>query len=288
MKIKFLSGIDVKNPAEALSTTIDEIERLTGLVITIHDYRGLLADAEGHPLMPQRVAHRHVCCTSGRYTESGWNMACLADCARDAEKIALTDPRPTVRCCWKGIKELVVPVVRNQGLVFIIYAGTFRDTQYPPRVPLPEKIHREVERLPEIADERLETYGKILQLLGQGMLHYIDLYRGDEVSVPGRKEFIRRYIGEYAHESLTLAKLARQLSLSPSRTRHLVIEYFGCSFQELLCRERMERSRNLLRSGDTPLQDIALAVGIGNVYYFSRVFKKFFGVPPGTYRRKMN
>lgn len=285
MNIKFLDGINPENPGIALSAAIDEIEASTGLNITIHDYRGVLADNDGMPFMPRRVAHRNYCCATGRYSEPGWNLACLADCARDAEQIAMSDPRPTIRCCWKGIKELVVPIVRNQTLIFIIYAGTFRDPSHQPTVKLPEKLYEEIMKLPEITEEKLESYGRVLQLTGHGLLHYIDCYRRNDTPINGRKEFIRQYIADNSHQPVTLEKLAKQLCLSPSRTRHLVIEYFGCSFQELLTRERMERSRNLLRSADTPLQEIAQAVGIDNVYYFNRVFKKFYGVPPGIYRR---
>lgn len=59
---------------------------------------------------------------------------------------------------------------------------------------------------------------------------------------------------------------------------------FGCPFQELLLAERMTRARNLLLSTDYPQKEIARCCGFGTVHYFSRMFRRFYGMPPGRCR----
>ncbi len=48
--------------------------------------------------------------------------------------------------------------------------------------------------------------------------------------------------------------------------------------------KRLERAQLLLTTTDKPLQDIAEKVGIPNLSYFSRMFKRKFGIPPAKFR----
>ena len=43
---------------------------------------------------------------------------------------------------------------------------------------------------------------------------------------------------------------------------------------------------SMLRSSPELLKAIAAAVGCPDIYYFSRLFRRRFGVPPGRYRRQ--
>ncbi|MEI6424540.1 MAG: AraC family transcriptional regulator, partial [Lentisphaerota bacterium] len=103
---------------------------------------------------------------------------------------------------------------------------------------------------------------------------------------PSRKGIIRKFIDDHSHEPVKIGDLARFLYISPSRTVHLVTELFGMSFQELLLEERMTRARNLLLSTSYPTKEIAVETGYKNVFYFNRVFRNFYGIPPGRFRAK--
>jgi YesN/AraC family two-component response regulator len=54
---------------------------------------------------------------------------------------------------------------------------------------------------------------------------------------------------------------------------------------ELIRTSRIERARQLLQSDRQPIADIAEQVGIMDYNYFTKVFKKEFGVPPSVFRR---
>jgi iron complex transport system substrate-binding protein len=43
----------------------------------------------------------------------------------------------------------------------------------------------------------------------------------------------------------------------------------------------------LLCTTEYPIKQIAEIVGFSDVYFFSRVFRKIRGEPPGRYRKKM-
>ena len=49
----------------------------------------------------------------------------------------------------------------------------------------------------------------------------------------------------------------------------------------------MEVASKLLLESNMSLLEIANTVGYDNLYYFERVFKKKFGIPPGKFRKSV-
>ena len=48
----------------------------------------------------------------------------------------------------------------------------------------------------------------------------------------------------------------------------------------------MRKAAELLLNTNASVAEIALAVGLENEFYFSRLFKKRFSLPPSGYRRE--
>lgn len=79
---------------------------------------------------------------------------------------------------------------------------------------------------------------------------------------------------------------ARQLGLSLIHFHRLFNRLMRSPPQRFVIRARMESAARLLHSSDLPLKQIAETVGYPDIYYFSRIFRQHFGVPPGRYRRE--
>ena len=47
----------------------------------------------------------------------------------------------------------------------------------------------------------------------------------------------------------------------------------------------MKKAEFLLKETDEPIKEIAAKSGFSNVFYFSRMFRRFFGTTPGKLRR---
>lgn len=272
-----------------IEQSICSVEEKFDIHITVHDSQGILRDTEGNPLLPGRNLHRNAYCFSGRSTQPNWNSFCTSDCYRQTEEYMVREHKPFIKKCWKGVYELVVPIVRDETLIISLFAGVFRKpgiVKPETKLDLPAKFIRMYQELPELSVDQMESLSGVLQLFGQGILSYIH-QRIDVAEKPGtRKEIIKAFIYHNAHRSIKLADLGKHLYLSPSRTSHVVKQYYNRSFQELLILERMQRARVLLASTDNTLEEICSLVGIANVYYFNRLFKNFFGIPPGKFRRQ--
>ncbi len=280
-----LDAIEPKSPVKMLAASLEHYEAKYGARLTIHDCRGVLYFPDGKPFFPGRGMHMHPYCITGRYEVPGWNKQCHEECMIRTENRAHRLKSPFIRECWKGVTELVVPIERQDSVVLIFYAGVFRPADIAPPENLPLELHEIREHLASVDRELLENMALELQIFGQGLLHYTELYRSRAGVSPEKPAIIRRFIEDHAHEQITLSDLARALHLSRTHTCHLVKFHFGKSFHAMLCDARMARACNLLRSTEMPIKMIAAAVGFSNEFYFSRIFTRECGQPPGAYRK---
>ncbi len=81
------------------------------------------------------------------------------------------------------------------------------------------------------------------------------------------------------------AKLASELNMSETTFRRRFRGAMGTSPHDHLLQHRLARARQLLGGTDLRITAIARQLGYRDVYFFSRQFRKFTGVPPSVYRR---
>lgn len=93
-----------------------------------------------------------------------------------------------------------------------------------------------------------------------------------------------RFEGVPSSGVLEADSVARALGMS-GRTLQRRLESEGTRFSDLVARAREGEARRRTRETDTPLSRIAEDLGFSDVASFSRAFKRWTGVPPGSYRR---
>ena len=84
---------------------------------------------------------------------------------------------------------------------------------------------------------------------------------------------------------ITRADLARRAGLSPSHLAAAFHRAYGCAPLAYLQELRLVEARRRLQSGDASVAEIAAAVGFSDPFWFSRVFRRRWGVPPREMRR---
>ncbi|RXZ78620.1 AraC family transcriptional regulator [Paenibacillaceae bacterium] len=109
-------------------------------------------------------------------------------------------------------------------------------------------------------------------------------YRDDASSADKKViEAAVAYISGYYMHPLTLDELAGLHAMSPKRFSYFFHKYTGYRPIDYVIHYRMERAKELLRTGSFPIRDVAASVGYANPLYFSRAFKQRFGVSPSAY-----
>lgn len=95
----------------------------------------------------------------------------------------------------------------------------------------------------------------------------------------------RRYLEEHWMEETPLSEVAKKCLMSESSFRKRFQEYTGLSPSQYRLNLRIEQAKRLLRSESATVGDAAIAVGIEDVNYFSRLFRKKTGLSPSQYKR---
>ncbi len=92
------------------------------------------------------------------------------------------------------------------------------------------------------------------------------------------------YIHQNLDKLITLEDLAKVVDLNPSYLSDVFSKTIGISPIKFINRRRIENAQELLLGTRLTLYEIARKVGFSDEYYFSRMFKKIVGQPPGKYR----
>jgi len=91
------------------------------------------------------------------------------------------------------------------------------------------------------------------------------------------------YIDAHFAEETTLESAARALEASQFHLSRVFSEVNGLSFTDALTLKRIDRARELLKSGDAPVKEVAARVGYANGNYFAKVFRRVTGCSPTEY-----
>lgn len=84
---------------------------------------------------------------------------------------------------------------------------------------------------------------------------------------------------------LTIGALANEAGLSPAHFARAFRETTGRAPHRYLLALRLQRARLLLGEPGATISDVAVRTGFADQAHFTRLFKREFGVTPGTYQR---
>ncbi len=91
--------------------------------------------------------------------------------------------------------------------------------------------------------------------------------------------------GGYA-EKLTSRDMANALHMSESYFCRIFKRNFGHRFQNYVCAFRIEKAKDLLRTTDRCISDIAMETGFNSFSFFTKSFRECVGITPSEYRKK--
>jgi len=99
-------------------------------------------------------------------------------------------------------------------------------------------------------------------------------------------DYASSFLRENYNKQVSVQELADSLGVSRTTLYERFITAVGTSPKDYLMNLRLDAARQTLESGDMSMDEIAVACGLRDKSYFSRVFKNKFGIPPATYRRE--
>ena len=192
--------------------------------------------------------------------------------------------------CHGGLYEILAPVTANGKLVGFILFGQFRaDSKLPESIL--KRCKTEAERnelekmflsLPYFNKESLKNLLGLLELMVDYIVsHELVQQKGDILY-----DAIISYIDRHYKENPSISQLAKHLGKSVSGISHFLQDRHAESFKTLLIKRKLAEADRLLREfPELPLKNVSTEIGIEDHYYFSRLYRKYRGITPGTYRK---
>lgn len=92
------------------------------------------------------------------------------------------------------------------------------------------------------------------------------------------------WIRNHCAEHLSISDLVRISGYSRTRLFTLFTAEAGLSPNDFILRCRVEKAKDMMREGQSPLVQVALACGFPSSSYFSTVFRKYTGTSPRQWR----
>jgi AraC-like DNA-binding protein/quercetin dioxygenase-like cupin family protein len=128
----------------------------------------------------------------------------------------------------------------------------------------------------------LEKRGLLLLMMESWYDAVVD--RSPRLNCHPAVEFARNEIARNVMARLTTDSLSEQTKLSADHFGRLFKQQTGFTVREYVANQRLLEARRLLIEGKDNVSEIALAVGYDDPFYFSRQFRKAFGVAPSRFR----
>lgn len=192
--------------------------------------------------------------------------------------------------CHAGLHECLAPVYVQGGVAGFLMFGQFRiegDSE-PDWDKMPASV-REMMRNAYFStqcfsEEKLQAVLGMLKTL----VDYISVRELAVLQSDRLRSEINSYIEKHASEDIRLPDMARKLGRSVSTISQFLRNNYRTSFKNLLLDARLKIAESMWRKNPgATVSEVAFASGFCDQFYFSRVFSRRRGMPPGKFRNQM-
>lgn len=114
-------------------------------------------------------------------------------------------------------------------------------------------------------------------------------YPEDQPTTDNNLEFLERVTNviykEIANTDNIIEKISSEMCLSSSQLNRKIKAITGITTSIYILKTRLNKARKQLANTNKPIGDVAMECGFNDFAYFSRSFKKEFGMTPTTFQR---
>lgn len=148
---------------------------------------------------------------------------------------------------------------------------------------------RRITEFGTIAIERLgeggfdeEYFRALARLVLADDIAWSDTHAPD-TALPGSLELMMTFIRHHIAEPLTVARVAEAARCSETTAQRLFARHLGEPMQAWIRRLRLHEAATLLRTTGLRVSEVSRLVGYEDALYFSRAFRRAFGVAPSRF-----
>lgn len=264
-----------QNDLVLLNGLLKDFYNLTGMKICIYDGEG-----EELSYYPERFSK--FCKYLRAFPEAekkcrGCDKNALAECKRTQSAFLYT--------CHAGLTECMSPICLNGSIRGFIVIGQIREDGSVfsgEDFGADEETLKELwNSLPVIPREKILSAVHISEAC-TGYDQLIRFVREQSESLGARLE---AFVAENLQGDLGVNALCRKFVLSRRELYSFIRERYHCTPAQFVRLRRLRYAAELLKTTDLSVAKIADKCGIGDYNYFSKIFRKTYGVSARDYRK---
>ena len=144
------------------------------------------------------------------------------------------------------------------------------------------EIEEKIKRIKYRNEKQIQAAAKILD----ACCEYVKLR--EMVRPSGRRliDSLERYIEEHLREEITVERLCSELEISRTKLYETVRPYTNGGIAAFVKTKRLEHAKNLIKTTEMSVSQIADACGFSDYNYFLRVFKQKYGISTKQMRKE--
>lgn len=253
---------------ERLERVLNDFSVATGINVNF-------ADRDQELPYPREHANNPLC-KAIQSTPEGREMCVASDRAllRNCEESRCRK----CHVCHAGLTDVAVPIFDGEQLLGYIILGQMKtDTAYTGS----EALRPLYDALPLYTTEQIRAISSVAEMLARTVLL-------ENLLRPSYRRGVAEaiaYIDTHLCEKLTVSSIAKNTYVSKTALYEAFHKQFSCTVGEYVNDRRLSRSCELLKSTTHSVEAIAQAVGFASTAYYSRTFKKKYGVSPLRFRQ---
>lgn len=96
---------------------------------------------------------------------------------------------------------------------------------------------------------------------------------------------IAGYVKSNLSKDLSIKNLTRKTGLNPNKLQHGFNYLYNSTINEFIMASRLEKANELLKSKEYNVAAVVAAIGLESSSYFSKIYKKKYGISPKSYKK---
>ena len=164
----------------------------------------------------------------------------------------------------------------HEGTCGIYFKDILQDVDHFEHFPLARKINLQSIAMQIFINQLVQVDDDLLNTELRSILRIKELKRVEEIA-----EFIK----ENLTTDLSIKNLSRETGLNPNKLQLGFKYLFNATINEYVTNARLDQANILLKNKEFNVGAVVSAIGLESSSYFSKIYKKKYGITPKNYKK---
>jgi len=206
-------------------------------------------------------------------------------------QIANKTGKPVHYFCHAGLMEATYPIYIFNEIIGYIMIGQIKTNKKIKKVIFEKwkkkfnnnKIINGFNKLTYIPNNKIESFLQIFNTIIENIINKNYIKIKNNILI----DKIINYIKDNINKNISLLEVSELVNKSETLVSHLFKKITGNSFKHTLLTIKLTKAIEYFENdSDITIREVSNILGFNDQYYFSRIFKKYFGKSPSFYKKK--